>query len=184
VIDLKDWQLPFGRRFRSLKLWFTLRSFGAAGVRRHLQSALDNAARFKQHIRASNGRYRLVAEPTHFALVCFQLVHPAEQDACPEDRAVFLAAASASNTSAAAASSEPSLLQQRNELNESLKESVSSSGGLFFITTQLSGESVCRLACNGEVQHGLDDVDHAWNVIEQHRKMLWAKHGWTAQAQH
>ncbi len=33
VIDYRDWQLPLGRRFRSLKLWFILRSFGVEGVR-------------------------------------------------------------------------------------------------------------------------------------------------------
>jgi hypothetical protein len=26
VIDYKDWQIPLGRRFRSLKLWFVLRT--------------------------------------------------------------------------------------------------------------------------------------------------------------
>lgn len=37
VIDYRDWQLPLGRRFRSLKLWFVLRSFGASGMRAHIR---------------------------------------------------------------------------------------------------------------------------------------------------
>jgi len=168
VIDLKDWQLPFGRRFRSLKLWFTLRSFGARGVRRHLSSAIANATRFKEHIAATNGRYRLVCEPAHFGLVCFQLVHPAEEDCCPADKG-FCAGTPAAT------------LEQRNELNELLKERATASGSIFFVTTVLSGESVCRLACNGEVQHGLTDIDRAWAVIEQHRQAIWAERGWTKQ---
>ncbi|MGZ6982793.1 MAG: pyridoxal-dependent decarboxylase [Ilumatobacteraceae bacterium] len=32
VIDYRDWQLPLGRRFRSLKLWFNLRIDGVGGV--------------------------------------------------------------------------------------------------------------------------------------------------------
>ena len=28
VIDYRDWQIPLGRRFRALKLWFVLRRFG------------------------------------------------------------------------------------------------------------------------------------------------------------
>ena len=31
VIDYRDWQVPLGRRFRALKLWFVLRHYGARG---------------------------------------------------------------------------------------------------------------------------------------------------------
>ena len=37
VIDYRDWQVPLGRRFRSLKLWFVLRSYGAEGLRHHIR---------------------------------------------------------------------------------------------------------------------------------------------------
>ena len=33
VIDYRDWQVPLGRRFRALKLWFVLRCYGAEGLR-------------------------------------------------------------------------------------------------------------------------------------------------------
>jgi len=39
VSDYRDWQVPLGRRFRSLKLWFVLRTYGKeklrAAIRRH-----------------------------------------------------------------------------------------------------------------------------------------------------
>ncbi len=153
VLDLKDWQLPFGRRFRSLKLWFTLRSYGVEGVRAHLQSAIDNAQRFKQHIERSNGRFQVVCEPLHFGLMCFQLVLPAQLQP-------------------------PASLARRNELNERLKEACNDSGKLFFITSQLEGETILRLACNGESQHSLQDVDEAWVVIEQQAQLLFEEEGW------
>lgn len=37
VIDYRNWQLPLGRRFRSLKVWFVLRSFGVKGFRKHIR---------------------------------------------------------------------------------------------------------------------------------------------------
>ena len=40
VIDYRDWQIPLGRRFRSLKLWFSIRDGGAVEaatmIRRHV----------------------------------------------------------------------------------------------------------------------------------------------------
>lgn len=37
VVDYRDWQLPLGRRFRSLKIWFVLRLFGVAGLQAHIR---------------------------------------------------------------------------------------------------------------------------------------------------
>ena len=55
VIDYRDWQIPLGRRFRALKLWFVLRSFGVGGlrelVRGHVEMAQDLAARVRAHAR-------------------------------------------------------------------------------------------------------------------------------------
>ena len=53
VIDYRDWQVPLGRRFRALKLWFVLRSFGLEGlralVRGHVAMAQALAARVRAH---------------------------------------------------------------------------------------------------------------------------------------
>jgi aromatic-L-amino-acid decarboxylase len=38
VVDFRDWQIPLGRRFRALKLWFVLRWYGAEGLRAHIRS--------------------------------------------------------------------------------------------------------------------------------------------------
>jgi aromatic-L-amino-acid/L-tryptophan decarboxylase len=72
VIDYRDWQVPLGRRFRSLKLWFVLRSYGAAGlrhhVREHIDLAQDLAARVTEHPRLE------LAAPHPLNLVCFRHV--------------------------------------------------------------------------------------------------------------
>ena len=68
VIDYRDWQVPLGRRFRALKLWFVLRSFGIGGmralVREHVEMAQDLAARAKAHAKLA-----LVVDPP-LNLVC------------------------------------------------------------------------------------------------------------------
>ena len=48
VIDYRDWQIPLGRRFRALKLWFVIRAYGVSGlqdvVRRHVALAREFAS--------------------------------------------------------------------------------------------------------------------------------------------
>ena len=47
MIDYRDWQIPLGRRFRALKLWFTIRCEGVASfqemIRRHVALTQDLA---------------------------------------------------------------------------------------------------------------------------------------------
>ena len=38
VIDYRDWSVPLGRRFRALKLWFVIRSYGVAKLQEMLRN--------------------------------------------------------------------------------------------------------------------------------------------------
>ena len=72
VIDYRDWHVPLGRRFRALKLWFVLRSYGAEGIRHHIRRHVDLARDLEQRL-IEDGRFELIA-PTPFALVSFRHV--------------------------------------------------------------------------------------------------------------
>lgn len=37
VVDYRNWGLTLGRRFRSLKIWFVLRSFGVEGFQAYIR---------------------------------------------------------------------------------------------------------------------------------------------------
>ena len=41
VNDYRDWGVPLGRRFRALKLWFVIRSFGLEGIREKLRKHIE-----------------------------------------------------------------------------------------------------------------------------------------------
>jgi len=71
VIDYRDWQIPLGRRFRSLKLWFVLRYYGIEGLQFHIREHVRLAQQFASWIR-SDERFELAA-PTPLNLVCFRL---------------------------------------------------------------------------------------------------------------
>ena len=72
MIDYRDWHVPLGRRFRALKLWFVLRSYGAAGIRHHIREHVRLAQELAARLDA-DPRFELVA-PVPFALVCFRHV--------------------------------------------------------------------------------------------------------------
>ncbi len=70
VIDYRDWQVPLGRRFRALKLWSVIRWYGAEGLRAHIRTCVELAARFARLIDADDG---FELHPGHpFGLVCFR----------------------------------------------------------------------------------------------------------------
>ncbi len=77
VTNYMDWGVQLGRRFRSLKLWFVIRSFGVEGlaerIRNHCRLAADLAARVDRE----PGFERLA--PVPFSVVCFRC-HPAGID--------------------------------------------------------------------------------------------------------
>ncbi|CAN1294653.1 Tyrosine decarboxylase [Linum perenne] len=74
VVDYKDWQVTLSRRFRSLKLWLVLRSYGVANLRNFIRSHVSMAQIFMQLV-SKDKRFEMVV-PCHFSLVCFRMLPP------------------------------------------------------------------------------------------------------------
>lgn len=70
VIDYRDWQIPLGRRFRALKLWFVIRSYGTEGIRRHVRSGIELAQELAGWVE-DHPDFEVVA-PHPFGLVCLR----------------------------------------------------------------------------------------------------------------
>ena len=70
VIDYRDWQVPLGRRFRALKLWFVIRHYGVEGLRAHVRHCIALADWFAAQVEASED-FDLAA-PVSAGLVCFR----------------------------------------------------------------------------------------------------------------
>jgi aromatic-L-amino-acid decarboxylase len=70
VFDYRDWHIPLGRRFRSLKLWFVIRHYGVEGLQYHIRKHVEMAQDFTRRVE-EDPRFELAA-PVPLNLVCFR----------------------------------------------------------------------------------------------------------------
>jgi aromatic-L-amino-acid/L-tryptophan decarboxylase len=70
VVNFRDWGIQLGRRFRALKLWFVIRSYGVEGLRAIIRRHVALAQELAGWIRADPA-FELMA-PVPFGLVCFR----------------------------------------------------------------------------------------------------------------
>jgi len=68
AVNLRDWNIPLGRRFRALKLWALIRSEGVSGLQRRLRRDLENAAWLAGQVDAA-GEWERIA-PVPLQTVC------------------------------------------------------------------------------------------------------------------
>ncbi|XP_043700782.1 tyrosine/DOPA decarboxylase 2-like isoform X2 [Telopea speciosissima] len=74
VIDYKDWQIALSRRFRAMKLWLVLRSYGVSNLRNFLRTHVKMAKQFEGLV-GMDKRFEIVV-PRTFSMVCFRLLLP------------------------------------------------------------------------------------------------------------
>lgn len=68
--DYRHWQIPLGRRFRALKIWFVIRSYGIEGIRKHVRKHIALSAHFENLVK-SDPRFEVAC--TNMGVVCFRL---------------------------------------------------------------------------------------------------------------
>lgn len=71
AIDYRHWGVPLSRRFRSLKLWFVLRTYGISGLQKYIRHHIHLAKIFEQLV-LKDKRFEVCNEVV-LGLVCFRL---------------------------------------------------------------------------------------------------------------
>ncbi|HEV8196666.1 MAG TPA: pyridoxal-dependent decarboxylase [Gemmatimonadales bacterium] len=139
VVNYRDWGIQLGRRFRSLKLWFVIRTYGVDGIR----------AMIREHIRLGrllaewveqDGRFELMA-PAPLALVVFRYLG--------ED---------------AGKGGVPGGEREIDTLNERLLQRLHAGGRIMLTQTRAKGKYAIRLAL-GHLTTREEDVRSAWETI-------------------
>jgi aromatic-L-amino-acid decarboxylase len=116
VANFRDWGIQLGRRFRALKLWFVIRSYGVEGLRTVFRRHVALAREFAGWVSAAPD-FELLA-PARLGLVCFRY------------------------RPAGTAADDPGV----DALNRELLARVNASGRVFLTHTVLGGRYTIRLA--------------------------------------
>ncbi len=75
--DYRDWGIPLGRRFRALKLWSVIRSYGTEGLQEKIRQHIQFTAKLKEMILQEKD-FEILA-PVVINVVCFRYA-PAGND--------------------------------------------------------------------------------------------------------
>jgi aromatic-L-amino-acid decarboxylase len=84
AVNLMDYGVPLGRRFRALKLWFVMRYYGREGLANVLRAHVALAQELAAQVDA-DPRFERTA-PTPFSVVCFRYKGTDEQNKRIEER--------------------------------------------------------------------------------------------------
>ncbi|KAI7834231.1 pyridoxal phosphate-dependent transferase [Kickxella alabastrina] len=142
VKDYRDWQVPLGRRFRALKLWFVMRMYGASGIRAHIREHVRQAKWLEQQL-LTDGRFEIMV-PVVFGLVVFR-IKP-----------------SALATSGDVAVEESTV----NAANINYSKHINADGRVFLVGTKLKGVDAVRAAIGSTIGKQ-ENVELLLQVLKQ-----------------
>ena len=155
VTDYRDWQIPLGRRFRALKIWFVMRSYGLEGMRAHVRNSVKIGEVFADLVRGRSDLFELIAEP-RFALTCFR-VKPSvlsEQRSTAETDSDFVPQTAADQQRE----------QDANEVTKYIGELINERGEIFITCSSTAGKSFMRVV-SGNPQAAEKYIRGAFEVI-------------------
>lgn len=75
VIDYRNWSISLGRRFRALKIWFVMRSYGLNGMKAHIRKTIELGNVFADLVRGRSDLFEIVTKPA-FCLTVFRIKNP------------------------------------------------------------------------------------------------------------
>ncbi|KAJ4406820.1 hypothetical protein N0V82_010046 [Gnomoniopsis sp. IMI 355080] len=142
VTDYRNWQIPLGRRFRALKVWFVLRNYGVKGLQEYVRGGVKRGEMFAGWVRGRGDLFEIVTGPV-FALTVFRMVGSGLGKEEDGDDAH----------------------ERANARTKRLYEEVNATGRIWVTSTVLEGKFAIRvMTANRQTEEG--HVRAAWELIE------------------
>ncbi|KAH8725517.1 dopa decarboxylase-like protein [Phaeosphaeriaceae sp. PMI808] len=142
VTDYRDWQIPLGRRFRSLKVWFVLRTYGINGLRGFIRNHIKLSEYFHSLLTSRPDIFNVTTAPA-FGLVTFQIKPFRHSGAAVAANKPDPSHESYSNDFTPNA--EAQYREDANHKTKEVYEKVNSKGEFFLTSTVVCGTYVIRV---------------------------------------
>lgn len=149
VTDYRDWQIPLGRRFRALKIWFVLRTYGINGLKAHVRKHIIISERFAGWVREREGLWEIVTPPA-FALTVITIALPAQSKGAPPDGMTDLSVNEGIGTSDTFPSISEKNRDRTNALTKDVYERINSAGEVFLTSSVVKGIYAIRVVSANE----------------------------------
>ncbi|KKK14095.1 aromatic-L-amino-acid decarboxylase [Aspergillus ochraceoroseus] len=134
VIDYRNWSIPLGRRFRALKIWFVMRSYGLNGLKQYIRKGISLGEIFAELVRGRPDLFEIITKPA-FALTVFRIKGPK------------LASANGAINNGTT-TTQPD--EESNAITKEVYELINSRGEFFLTSTVISGLYAIRLVSANE----------------------------------
>jgi len=144
VTDYRDWQIPLGRRFRSLKIWFVLRTYGVSGLQVHIRKHIQLGEMFYGLVKSRPDLFRVFAPPA-FALTVLTIVpHETGQNVVEEGSTESrISDGVAADDVLPKAGSQAA--DHANEMTKKVYEAINAAGEIFLTSSVVKGVYTIRV---------------------------------------
>ena len=161
VTDYRDWQVPLGRRFRALKIWFVLRTYGVNGLKAHIRRHLVIGEKFASWVRERKDLWQIVAPPA-FALTVITVALPGHLDGTVPDGMTEPRDTEGVATSNILPSTSQANRDWTNALTKTIYERINAAGEIFLTSTVVKGIYSIRIISANEKA----DEEHLGRAFE------------------
>ncbi|KAI4215363.1 MAG: hypothetical protein LQ351_002263 [Letrouitia transgressa] len=165
VTDYRDWQIPLGRRFRSLKIWFVLRTYGVHGLREYLRNHIVLGERFAGWVSGREDLFTVVSGPA-FALTVLRVNAPIPASTAAVGTKSVTETRDEPGTADEVIGKEveEDVGKRGNEVTREVYERINA-GGKVMLTSTVVGERYVIRIVSGNPQTDLEHLRKAFNVL-------------------
>ncbi len=150
VTDYRDWQIPLGRRFRSLKIWFVLRTYGANGLKDHIRNHIKLGEMFHGLVKSRPDLFKVLTPPA-FALTVLTILPSRPGSEKPETNGHLTNGESTGGAKDEGPIGETEIMKpsfkdnQANTLTQEVYERINADGKIFLTSSVVKGVYAIRV---------------------------------------
>lgn len=176
VTDYRDWQIPLGRRFRSLKIWFVMRSYGTAAMKAHIRNHIELGKLFHSLALSRPDLFKVVTPPA-FAVTVLTVLPPRQEgDSIAAHDLTKAAVTDGLEKSYATPQAEDTKLARMNEITKEVYEQVISKGQIYLTSGVVNGIYAIRVvSANPKTEEKY--IRRAFDIIVENAEDVLAQHG-------